>query len=393
MALEPVLDPSTGDLRLPEGRLGRDLTRGAFLSSPLKQTVKHASDADPWTASYALGVRSLAGVSFAVQVGFAGERLAGYSLVDVDPRFGTSWDDWTEEKQLALRDHHDGWLVSQLGSPSSRALGDELHYEFPWGRVWSTFDRRGGGCSIGVSFLETEPGQDLRGLLRATDMDDLSVLSRWWQGRASLQRRDFRILAEAFATTQHALARECQIRKLSPYARFDDTALEIGLRALADPSGGVRYRGCGLLGHARRREALPALRALGDEAATRAVRAIEEGRSFGLDDDPFYRFFPVDDGSSPRGTFADQVDREVGGWLVERGFTLTFLFAHDFEAASDDVRVWAGWSPGRLGIAPGSLVNVTHRAELADTHPIPPGSGDVLEVVKRIREPVERLGK
>jgi hypothetical protein len=393
MALEPVLDPSTGDLRLPDGRLGRDVTRAAFLSSRLKQTIKNTSDADPWTASYDLGERSLSGVSLALQVSFAGERLAGYTLVDVAPRFGSSWDDWTEQKQLARRDSHDGWLISQLGPPSSRALGDELHYELSWGTVWSTFDRRGGGSSIGVSFLESEPGQDLRGLLRATDVDDLSVLSRWWQGRSSLQRRDFRILAEAFATTQHAFARECQIRKLSPYARFDDTALALGLRSLADPSLGVRYRGCGLLGHGRRREALPALRALGDEAATRAIRAIEKGLSFGLDDDPFYRFFPADDGSLPRGTFADQIDREVGGWLVERGFTVTFLFAHDFEAESDDVRVWAGWSPGRLGVAPGAVVNVTHRDELADTRPIPPGPGDVIEVVKRIREPIERLRK
>jgi hypothetical protein len=393
MALEPVLDPSTGGLRLAEGRLGRDTTRAAFLSSPLKQTVQSTSDADGWTASYDLGVRSLAGVSLSVRVSFAGERLAGCTLVDVDPRFGTSWDDWTEEKQLALRDHHDDWLVSQLGPPPSRAPGDELRYELPWGTAWSTFDRRGGGCSIGVSFLESEPGQDLRGLLRATDVDDLPVLARWWQGRSRIERSDFGILAEAFATTQHALARECQIRKLSPYARFDDTALEVGLRALADSSESVRYRGCGLLGHGRRREALPALRALGDEAAVRAVRAVEEGCSFGLDDDRFYRFFPADDGSSVRGTFADQVDREVGGWLVERGFTLTFLFAHDFEAARDDVRVWAGWSPGRLGVGPFALVNVTHHGELADTHPIPPGPGDVIEVVNRIRAPVERLDR
>jgi hypothetical protein len=89
-----------------------------------------------------------------VRLLFEGERLEGYRLAILDPRYGTSWDDWSEEKQLAQRDAHDQWLVEMLGpGVRTRAPGGmELSYTFPWGDVWSTYDPRSGGSSIGVRY-------------------------------------------------------------------------------------------------------------------------------------------------------------------------------------------------------------------------------------------------
>jgi hypothetical protein len=85
---------------------------------------------------------------------FEHERLDGCRLWICDPRYGTSWDDWSEEKQLALRDAHDSWLVEMLG-PGSRfawAGGSLPEYRFEWGEVWSSYDPRSGSSSIGVRF-------------------------------------------------------------------------------------------------------------------------------------------------------------------------------------------------------------------------------------------------
>lgn len=101
-----------------------------------------------------LGPQPVDGLLFRVELHFQGEQLGGYSLWLDDPRYGTSWDDCSEEKQLAQRDAHDAWLLSTLG-PGERVpspSGPELRYSFPWGEVWSTFDARGMSSPIGIRF-------------------------------------------------------------------------------------------------------------------------------------------------------------------------------------------------------------------------------------------------
>ena len=70
---------------------------------------------------------------------------------------------------------------------------------------------------------------------------------RSWQGRTSL--------------VYHAIH----------YARVSDAAFELGLRALADRSFAVRYRGCSLLAYSLRRDALDALRPLTEHPDQRTV--------------------------------------------------------------------------------------------------------------------------
>lgn len=100
------------------------------------------------------GPQAVDGLTFGVSLAFEGERLDGYSIWMADARFGTSWDDGSEEKQLARRDAHDTWLTAALGPGARRPgpTGPELSYTFPWGEVWSTFDARSGSSTIGVRF-------------------------------------------------------------------------------------------------------------------------------------------------------------------------------------------------------------------------------------------------
>ena len=104
-----------------------------------------------------LAPQDLEGTLFGVGLNFEAERLEGYSLWLVDARYGASWDDYSEDKQLAQRDAHDAWLMAILGPGNREASprGPELRYSFPWGDVWSTFDARGGSSSIGVRFRRT----------------------------------------------------------------------------------------------------------------------------------------------------------------------------------------------------------------------------------------------
>jgi hypothetical protein len=155
-----VIDRLTGALRLASGSIEPDLTRSTFLSSPLGVRAR-CDDKEPLGMSAYFGPHRVGGLMFRIELHFVGGQLHGYSLWLDDPRYGTSWDDCTEEKQLAQRDAHDAWLMSTLGpgerEPSPR--GPELRYSFPWGKVWSTFDARGGSTSIAVHFRRgTPPG-------------------------------------------------------------------------------------------------------------------------------------------------------------------------------------------------------------------------------------------
>jgi len=156
-----VIDRLTGALVLPGGSIRSDLSRSSLLASPMAAQAKR-EDMPAGGMHVYLGLQELDGTRFGVALHFEGERLFGYSLSLVDARYGTSWDDYSEEKQLAQRDAHDAWLVASLGpgnrEPSPR--GPELRYSFPWGDAWSTFDARGGSSSIGVRFGKTTPNAE-----------------------------------------------------------------------------------------------------------------------------------------------------------------------------------------------------------------------------------------
>ena len=144
-----MIDLSTGALPLPDLRLSASLTCSALLASKLGRAGSVEHTPTGWT-HVDLASLVLDGHTFLVRVSFQGERLDGYTLTDKDPRFGSSWDDWSSKKELARRDAHDAWLSQALGDGGGKGPG--LAYTLPWGKAWSSYDAAGGAAAIGVSF-------------------------------------------------------------------------------------------------------------------------------------------------------------------------------------------------------------------------------------------------
>lgn len=225
-------------------------------------------------------------------------------------------------------------------------------------------------------------------LLEQTDTDDRRRIYMAWC-KISRGREIVPLVARAFAATRQVRGRESHVYYVTPYARFDEAAVELGLRALRDPRKEVRYRACGLLAHSRRVETVSELRKIASgpsrEPARRAVRSLLEGKPFGPDDDPFYFFYGHEPYRAPRGSYADQLDDRLGGWLKRRGFAPFYLFQHDFVFRDGDRVVQAQWDSydceSRVIVA--SLRD--HTTAEASAVQVSGYGDDIAEIVRTIR--------
>jgi hypothetical protein len=96
-------------------------------------------------SSFALPTVQFEGHSFAWSLWFHGSVLQRVSIQCADTEFGSSWSDWSEERELARKRFHDSMLQAILGENWS-------HQRFPWGAVDSCYDQKGGFSSIGVTY-------------------------------------------------------------------------------------------------------------------------------------------------------------------------------------------------------------------------------------------------
>jgi hypothetical protein len=150
-----MIDPQTGTLSFeqPAVQVGPALTRGQFLSAAWGREGPDLTAKQPWYSRKFVGCKLpgqylSASVSFAVWLTFEGRRLRGVELCNGDPAFGTSWDDYSEEKELLRKATHDEWLAASLGERRS----------FPWGTARSSYDRRGGGNTINLQYEPSAAG-------------------------------------------------------------------------------------------------------------------------------------------------------------------------------------------------------------------------------------------
>ena len=141
-----MIERTTGQIRFPSDgiRVGPSLRREHFLASPLAvQSVEVVAN-EPY-CSFALPRVQFDGHSFAWSLWFRGPILQRVSIECADAEFGSSWADWSLERELARKRFHDSLLQSALGE-------DWSSQRFVWGAVDSLYDPKAGFSSIGVTY-------------------------------------------------------------------------------------------------------------------------------------------------------------------------------------------------------------------------------------------------
>ncbi len=134
-----------GIVRLARGELGRETTRQAFLKMPLARDAELAIENGKYRTYRLARPQLIDEREFAIDLYFEDERLKSIDLALLDPRFGTSWDDWSEASEKRRMAAHTKWLRGFLD-------GDGPGWKFAWGTIESNFDPRGGGSSIRIGY-------------------------------------------------------------------------------------------------------------------------------------------------------------------------------------------------------------------------------------------------
>ncbi len=74
---------------------------------------------------------------------FKGEKLDMVTWTVDLPPFGTTWADWSLEKEMQIKAYNDVLLEQDLGSPP---------YEFSWGTVVSVYSERSDASLIVIRY-------------------------------------------------------------------------------------------------------------------------------------------------------------------------------------------------------------------------------------------------
>ncbi|MES2470482.1 MAG: hypothetical protein V4675_24520 [Verrucomicrobiota bacterium] len=84
----------------------------------------------------------------AVNAFFKNQKIWTVELAVVDPRFGKSWSEHSEEKEIQRKRFHDQILSDIFGG---------RYRVFDWGSVWSEYDPNGGSSSFGIHYGGSDP--------------------------------------------------------------------------------------------------------------------------------------------------------------------------------------------------------------------------------------------
>jgi hypothetical protein len=138
-----MLDPNTGLLVIdsPRGEIGPSLTRTRFLETPAFSRATISVKNEPW-CSWVLKGQRIGQDEFAIVIYFYGEEIRTVVLQNASPALGTSWADYTEEKERLRKNAHDKWVRQNLAGQKNAS----------WGTVKSVFDQIGGFSCIKVSY-------------------------------------------------------------------------------------------------------------------------------------------------------------------------------------------------------------------------------------------------
>jgi hypothetical protein len=124
--------------------VGSSLTRSNFLTSALGRISKVNVENEPHCSySTVIPADALMSLPVGLTLYFYHQQLECVSIVASDSRFGSSWNDWSEEKEKDRKRFHDQWLVETIGTTSA---------QFPWGQLSSDYDGKSGFSAIHLRY-------------------------------------------------------------------------------------------------------------------------------------------------------------------------------------------------------------------------------------------------
>lgn len=151
-----AIDPETGRLTIsmPASAIDADLTREGLDVSPLGERCERVLRNPPWETTgfrVRLGEERFAGV-----ICFKEGKMVHFTLMTQRPEFGTSWSDFSQEKEKARQAFHNKWLREQLpGIEPEHLAFDSMptwEWAFGWGRIISGWDPKNGTTEIAVIY-------------------------------------------------------------------------------------------------------------------------------------------------------------------------------------------------------------------------------------------------
>ncbi len=142
-----MIEQATGKIQMSLGDIYVSplFTREQFLASPIAGQCRELVRNEPF-CSFALPAIQFDGHSFAWSLWFRGSVLQRVSIECADAKFGSSWSDWSEEREMARKRFHDSFLQTVLGP-------DWNQRHFSWGKVLSVYDQKGGFSSIQIIYV------------------------------------------------------------------------------------------------------------------------------------------------------------------------------------------------------------------------------------------------
>ena len=138
-----MIDKASGEIRFNSLHITPAVTRSEFLGCLAEADVSSLVDNPPYR-SYSTRVSDAKGAAFSLAAYFMDEELTMLTISVIEDRFGSSWDDWSKEKEFERQETHSRWLETECGM----APGEE----FPWGTVASSYDDKAGFSSIVVRY-------------------------------------------------------------------------------------------------------------------------------------------------------------------------------------------------------------------------------------------------
>jgi hypothetical protein len=135
------IDPASGSLITAQGRIEPIITKSEMLASAFFHSGNWTNEAAGWYAAQTQTIVA-AGEEFACTLRFHFEDLHSVELMNMDPLYGTSWDDYSLEKEAARNQRHEQWLNATIGRKRA----------YRWGKVWCNIDTKGGFAGIWIHY-------------------------------------------------------------------------------------------------------------------------------------------------------------------------------------------------------------------------------------------------